>query len=274
MVSRDPEGGKRSLSQEGVIMRTSLAFVGLVAFAASVSLPATAATEVFSGQDDGAPSAGPFPNSAAAEAAFLAAAAAFAPVTTETFEGQAVGYYSPIPIVGGSLTFVADDFGPGLSGISDTQIDAPDEGVFGFNVTPGGKQWFGFPSFTPDGIATFTFGASINSFGFYTTGVQSDFTAAIRVVQNDGNEMTFDLPINTIGGASYFGFTDTLGFTSVSIINTSISGEADAWGIDDISYSAGSGVIPEPATWAMLIAGFGLVGTAARRRRNLGRVTA
>jgi hypothetical protein len=27
------------------------------------------------------------------------------------------------------------------------------------------------------------------------------------------------------------------------------------------------GVIPEPATWAMLIAGFGLVGTAARRRR-------
>lgn len=28
-----------------------------------------------------------------------------------------------------------------------------------------------------------------------------------------------------------------------------------------------SGVVPEPATWAMLIAGFGLVGAAARRRR-------
>jgi hypothetical protein len=27
------------------------------------------------------------------------------------------------------------------------------------------------------------------------------------------------------------------------------------------------GGIPEPATWAMLIAGFGLVGAAARRRR-------
>jgi hypothetical protein len=30
------------------------------------------------------------------------------------------------------------------------------------------------------------------------------------------------------------------------------------------------GVIPEPATWAMLIAGFGLVGTVARRRRDKG----
>jgi hypothetical protein len=29
----------------------------------------------------------------------------------------------------------------------------------------------------------------------------------------------------------------------------------------------GGGVIPEPATWAMMIAGFGLVGAAARRRR-------
>nr|WP_235976730.1 PEPxxWA-CTERM sorting domain-containing protein [Sandaracinobacteroides hominis] len=27
-------------------------------------------------------------------------------------------------------------------------------------------------------------------------------------------------------------------------------------------------VVPEPATWVMLIAGFGLIGTAARRRRN------
>ena len=31
-----------------------------------------------------------------------------------------------------------------------------------------------------------------------------------------------------------------------------------------------TGAIPEPATWAMLIAGFGLVGSAARRRRRSG----
>lgn len=38
--------------------------------------------------------------------------------------------------------------------------------------------------------------------------------------------------------------------------------------IDNVT-GVGQGVIPEPATWAMMIAGFGLVGFAARRRRSL-----
>ena len=33
------------------------------------------------------------------------------------------------------------------------------------------------------------------------------------------------------------------------------------------SYNSAGAVVPEPASWAMLIAGFGLVGAAARRRR-------
>jgi hypothetical protein len=32
--------------------------------------------------------------------------------------------------------------------------------------------------------------------------------------------------------------------------------------------------VPEPATWAMLIIGFGLVGAAARRRKAMGAVAA
>ncbi|MGL6043155.1 MAG: PEPxxWA-CTERM sorting domain-containing protein [Sandaracinobacteroides sp.] len=47
------------------------------------------------------------------------------------------------------------------------------------------------------------------------------------------------------------------------------TGSADFYGplLDNVLVT--QAVIPEPATWAMLIAGFGLVGVAARRRRAL-----
>ncbi len=48
-------------------------------------------------------------------------------------------------------------------------------------------------------------------------------------------------------------------------------GADESWGIDNFSLAAepAQGVVPEPATWAMLIAGFGMVGATLRRRRPL-----
>jgi hypothetical protein len=96
--------------------------------------------------------------------------------------------------------------------------------------------------------------------------VQTSFTAAIIVSLIDGSTSTFNLPLNANGGVSYFGIVDTTSFTSVSIVNTSQPGQADAWGIDDISYN--TSLVPEPATWAMLVMGFGFVGATMRRRTS------
>ena len=46
------------------------------------------------------------------------------------------------------------------------------------------------------------------------------------------------------------------------------SSNGEFWSGLTVGTSGPSGVVPEPATWAMLIAGFGLVGAAARRRRT------
>jgi hypothetical protein len=67
-------------------------------------MSAQAAITIFSGQDNGAATTGPFPNSLTAEANFLSAAAGFGAVRTETFQSFAVGSGGPFAFQGGSLT--------------------------------------------------------------------------------------------------------------------------------------------------------------------------
>lgn len=50
------------------------------------------------------------------------------------------------------------------------------------------------------------------------------------------------------------------------VFNRAFDGSGDAIGIDNI-VSGTFGAVPEPASWALLIAGFGLTGAAMRRRR-------
>jgi hypothetical protein len=239
-------------------LRTAL-IAGVVALGASTA--ANAVVTVFNAQDDGAPVGGPFTNSNAAEAAFLAAAGSKGSVATETFEAKAVGYYSPVAITNGTITYATPDLGVGLSGINNTTYG----NVYGFNVTPGGEKWLGFPAFF-NSAATFTFTTPTKSFGFYTTGIQSAYTTLLQVTQLDGTSATYTLPINSNGGVSFFGIVDTVAFTSVKISQTNTPGFADLWGIDDISYN--TSLVPEPAAWALMIVGLGLVGAASRRRRS------
>ena len=181
---------KQSLSIAGAVFVT-------LALCASTS---QASIIVFQGQDDGAPTTGPFPNSDAAQASFETAAAAFGSTNTITYENLALGYYNNLiaAAAGVSIALTGSDGGAGLSGISNTTLG----NVYGFNTTTGGANWLGFG----DGTATFTFATPTNSFGTFLTGLQTFYTAqgVLTITFNDGTTETLTPTVNVNGGAVHF----------------------------------------------------------------------
>lgn len=237
--------------------------LGFAALALSAGAPALAASVIFSGQDDGVGPGGPFPGSTAAEQAFLLAAAGVSPlIKTETFESATVGAFTPLVLDDFTITTTAANFGPPYSGVNNTTLGA----LYGFNVTPGGENWYGFPDFVATD-ATLTFNDPLLSLGAWITGIQALYTAELTIELIDGSHEVFSLPLNGDGGAQFYGILSDIPFSKLIIRQVNNPGFADAFGIDDISY--GFAPVPEPATWAMLVAGFGLIGTLSRRRRSL-----
>jgi choice-of-anchor C domain-containing protein len=65
-----------------------------------------------------------------------------------------------------------------------------------------------------------------------------------------------------------YGFTATSQLTALTF--TSLSDGASGPALDNVSITsgAGAGAVPEPATWMMLMSGFGIVGAGLRSRRR------
>lgn len=78
---------------------------------------------------------------------------------------------------------------------------------------------------------------------------------------------TFDI-LSTLGGLTL------RDFTSQAIKNDGPARGTDVSSIGSYSAPGAGGVVPEPASWAMLLAGFGLTGAIMRRRKRAASVTA
>ncbi len=115
-------------------------------------------------------------------------------------------------------------------------------------------------------------GTSFN-YGFVAAGT----TLTFYINTSDGDTFSSDKTLNADGlnhaySASYAG-GDTIGLATFAPGNYVYVGFEDLpdggdLDYDDIQFVFEDTVVPEPATWAMMITGFGLVGFAARRRRT------
>ena len=129
-----------------------------------------------------------------------------------------------------------------------------------------------------EGTLTITFAAPVTAFAldlgtFYGTPIPPGVTPGAATtaygqpVQIGTSQGNFTFNTNTTQTMAFFGITSDTAFTSFTIHG--LSNQTGASNVfDNVRYgSAAAGAVPEPATWAMMIIGFGMVGASLRRRQ-------
>lgn len=222
----------------------------ILALASALLLSATAANAVTFTTAIGAPDPGP----------------ANGETLIDTFS---TGMTGPAGIVyGGSYT--VDNLS--VSGIRAAPAGSTSGG--GYFATPGSEQPLPGTA-TIDYAGYIAANGSIRSLSFYWGSVDQYNTLDVLDRQGGlllslvGNQINNPADGNQTDAVSnrrlFLRFLDTDNFGSLRLTSTQ-----RAFEIDDVAVSA----VPEPGTWAMLIAGMGMVGFAARRRRRIASVAA
>ncbi len=154
-----------------------------------------------------------------------------------------------------------------------------------YAATTADSRWIAFPGNisaiplsgnAPTGFYDLTTSFSLAGFNALTANITGAWGA-----DNQGeiflNGASTGITLLSVASANYRtlrNFSIASGFISglnTMTLRVNNNGGPTAGRFDNLVLSADAltAVIPEPASWAMLIAGFGLVGAAARRRRSL-----
>jgi hypothetical protein len=201
----------------------------------------------------------------AATAAFCAVPASAA-VTVLTFEG--IGNLNPV----GNFYAPEYTFSPATLALVDA--DAGGSGNFANEPSPNTIMFFqdannailNVNSGFTDGFSFFYSSAAAVSVRVYSgLNATGDLLGTLALSAQSGDNCVGD-PNGTFCNFSAAGVTFT--GTAFSI---DFGGTAGQTGFDNITFGTdvpGGSVVPEPATWAMMIIGFGLVGATVRRRRE------
>jgi len=188
----------------------------------------------------------------AAAIAAIMASAAQATVTIYTNEAAFIAALETSQLE----NFANQTLEPGLSFVSNA--GTINTGRFNDRTVRGGAQ------------TTFSFAGGVNG-----VGAVFDLSPG-----NFGQGLTFTLNLSAGGTEAvgqeiftnvntFFGFISNNRFNSVRIRAGSGNGVAETYRLDNLRYGVSPlAVVPEPATWGMLVLGFGIVGIGMRKRNR------
>lgn len=151
------------------------------------------------------------------------------------------------------------------------QITASD--AYLFNTNPSFTSYYydwgtgNVMTFKQNGTVTFTFDTPVTAFGidlgtFYQSYPQPTQYAYSVAVGTPGG--TFNVNTAATQTLTFFGVTSTSGISSITLTG----GSANFTVFDNVTLASGPTGVPEPAAWALMIMGFGIIGTGVRARRS------
>lgn len=180
-----------------------------------------------------------------------------------------------------AAVIASEDFEAGASGWSDNKTETPGANAGGFTRHLGrhGQNGTTSKTFALSGTQT----SVTVAFDWYrldswdgelfratvSDGVNS-FTSSSQGLFFDGGPTNIYNPTwtdrNTRISFDFATTATSLTLTFSSTLDQDFTDEA--WGVDNLLITSNANAVPEPATWAMMIGGFGLVGAASRRRSH------
>ncbi len=121
--------------------------------------------------------------------------------------------------------------------------------------------------FVPGNTISMTFGTALTAVGGYfnanTSLVDQFFLTAAGVTATGGGAMdSYD--VSTL---FFIGIVSDEAFSTATF--GALNGTTGVYNFDDLTTVNAIGAVPEPATWAMMIIGFGFAGMALRRRQRV-----
>ncbi len=113
------------------------------------------------------------------------------------------------------------------------------------------------------GPVAVSFTAPVSDLTFLARNLRTARTLSLQLSTSSGGSFNLDVS----GPGQYDQLIDLSGYTGVTNLQFLSTNNDHIIRYDDFSFTVAGGAVPEPAAWAMLIAGFGLTGAMLRRRR-------